>query len=75
MTAPKKPPRQPAGVSTAKSETSAPNLTSNELLLIKAFRTMDARGRHFTLIDATGTAKNYPGFVRPALRLIAGGTA
>jgi hypothetical protein len=75
MTPPKKPTRRPAGAPIAKTETSAPILTADELALIKAFRTMDARGRQFTLIDATGTAKNYPGLVRPSLRLILGDTA
>jgi hypothetical protein len=74
MTSPKKPPRRRTGVPIAGMAMSAPILTSDELVLIKAFRTMDARGRHFILIDATRTAKNYPGLVRPSLRLIPGGT-
>jgi hypothetical protein len=72
MSGPTKPPR-PASVPSAATESSAPILTADELTLIWAFRTTDARGRKFVLLDATRTAKNYPGRVLPSLRLIAGG--
>jgi hypothetical protein len=72
MTPPKKPPRRPTGVLTAKTEPSAPILTADELVFIKAFRTMDARGRNGILTHALYQATEWPERRLPILRLIGG---
>jgi hypothetical protein len=75
MTTPKKPPRQPTGVPTAGMEMPTPILTADELLLIKAYRTTDGRGRSSIFGQALYQAKEWPQRPPRSLRLVHGGAA
>lgn len=48
-------------------------LTADEQRILRAFRTMDARGQREYVILMEGTAAKYPARMAPALRLVKGG--
>lgn len=47
-------------------------LSTDEQRILRAFRTMDARGQREYVILMEGTAAKYPARVAPALRLVKG---
>jgi hypothetical protein len=73
MSAPTKPPRRPAPAPAPRA--SAPDLTPDEIVVLSAFRAMDARRKAEAVHRMKRIATTYPGRVAPFLRLVSGGVS
>lgn len=73
MTAPKKPARRPGGAKSVVLDTPPPVLTTSEMDLLAAFRSMDDRSRAFIGRLAAAQAEDNPRRAVPGLTLVRGG--